>query len=271
MKQADLHGLKLVHDYLGRCEHAAEPPPQPPAPVFGGLLSPNFVSQAQTSYEGALGRARHPRTLLDVLHGQDPPFQADEVLGNDRAARIKTLNEWLHRFPAFQSLQRTPALEGGFRAFQNVSRRRKSDPKLNDDCAYFRYWSFAAHAMSCTHMTSMPQPNAEQRKVAAAAAKQLLAIALKTRLFTVAGINFDQSKMVESGLKSLLSIETTRRKRFDTYTGDREFVTLLAVLAHCEFEYVSPAIICEVAALKVKNPDKVAITKQVSEFKQSKV
>jgi hypothetical protein len=275
MKVPDWDGLLLVQKFLNRCEEAAKPPPLPPAPVFGGLLAPRLMSPGTgvlgSVLENVLKLEPHPRTLQDVLRGKTPPFQTKEVLAPDREARIKTLEGWLHRFPAFESLKREPALQGGFRAFQNVSRRRKDDPRFNDDCAYFRYWSFAVEAMSFTRVVNKPEPDAEQRKIAAAAAKRLLAIASKTRLDRAAGIEYDQWKVVKSGLESLLFGKTSRRKRFDAYTGDRAFIKFLAWYAEITFGFISPAIVYEVAALKVQNPDKAAITKQVSEFKRSKV
>jgi hypothetical protein len=124
-------------------------------------------------------------------------------------------------------------------------------------------------------MGASPQPDAEQRKAVAAAAKRLLRVASKTRLSSAAGIGFEQWRTVQLGLESLGSIEATfvatRRERFDAHSGDREFVKLVAMIADHTFGYVSPTIVCEVAALKVNNPDKTQIQKQVSEFKKSKV
>ncbi|ANX03407.1 hypothetical protein PG2T_03825 [Immundisolibacter cernigliae] len=94
-------------------------------------------------------------------------------------------------------------------------------------------------------------------------------IAKKTTLFKEAGIKCPEVDTFLQALDRLHALTTVKRRpRTDEFTNDRKYVELLAVLAIRLFGDAPPALICEVTALKVMNPDKVSITKQVSAFKK---
>jgi hypothetical protein len=123
MKKPDWQGLRVVKDYLSRCEWAADPQP---GLTFKDLFLP-FSSAAQRA---AMGIAPAPKTIADVLGVQAPRFPAQETLPTDRAGRVAVLTGWLQRFPAFVLLQEEPSLKAGFQAFKRVAGRRSDDPKL---------------------------------------------------------------------------------------------------------------------------------------------
>ncbi|MBN9426158.1 MAG: hypothetical protein J0H09_06595, partial [Burkholderiales bacterium] len=62
--------------------------------------------------------------------------------------------------------------------------------------------------------------------------------------------------------------DVVRRKRVDEHTAEREFVDMVTRQALEIFDDAPPTLICELAALRGRSPDKVAITKQVNRFKK---
>lgn len=84
-----------------------------------------------------------------------------------------------------------------------------------------------------------------------------------------AGIKYPDTETFRRALDQLNALATIeRRPRTDGFTNDRKYVEFLAEVAISIFDDAPPALIFEVAAFKVKNPDKVSITKQVSAFKK---
>lgn len=264
--------LQELTRFLNRCETAANLPPAPTLVRLGllsDLLGPLAVSQASLA-STALGGTMYPRTLAEVLEGRKPPFETAETLEGDRAARIAQLAAWLHRFPAFVWLRQQPALASGFEAFKRVSKRRPEQAKFADDCAHFRYWAFAAEAVMVLELRSMPQPAAGQRRRAGAAAQKLGEIVNATSLLSLAGIDYTTARAFVFVLERIQALAThRRRKRFDAHYDDRAYINILALIAYLGFGDAPPSVVCEVAALKVRNPDKVSITKQVSDFKKA--
>lgn len=244
--------------FLESCEKAANPPPAPSCVLRNPRLS-------------APPKPRpHPETLADLLHGEPAPFEATERLGGDRAGRVAQLYLWLEQFPGFAWMKEQPALIEGLKTFNRIQKRRKHESKFVDDVATIRFWLFAGWAVLGTNRKSKPPPTAGERIKAAAAAKTLRDIANKTTLFKAAGIKYPESDTFVQALDRLHTLATVRRRpRTDEFTNDRKYVEFLAEVAIWIFDDAPPALICEVAALKVKNPDKTSITKQVSAFKQT--
>jgi hypothetical protein len=266
--------LRLLHRFLARCEWAANPPPPPAPRAFDPVLLANALAQPlfapMTAADTLLGGVRYAGTLSDVLGDGPAPFDSSEALQGDRTARIAQLAAWLHRFPAFVWMRQQPAVASGFEAFKRVSKRRAGQAKFTDDLAHFRYWEFAADAVMAMDVRGKPEPTAEQRRQAGAAAQKLLELAADTKLLRSAGIGYGETKGFVAALEKLQAPPMrARRKRVDAYSADREYVELLALIAVHQFGDAPPAVICELAAMKVRNPDKVAITKQVSEFKKA--
>lgn len=73
-----------------------------------------------------------------------------------------------------------------------------------------------------------------------------------------------RSELLEA-LRGVQAIEAvTRRPRSDAFTADREVVGLLTEICYNNFSDAPPTLITWLASLKMANPDKSAITKQVS-------
>jgi hypothetical protein len=212
---------------------------------------------------------QHPETLADVLREETPPFESAETLGHDRLERVKQLNAWLARFPAFQWMSKQAAIRGGLQAFQRVQQRRKADPKFSDDLAVFRYWDLAVFAVMILNSRPLPPPLAHERQQALAAARLLGKMARRTTLLRDAGIGYPESGGLFTALDKMESLAALkRRQRTDAFKPDREYVKHLAWHATQVFGDASPLLVCELAALKVRNPDKTVITKQVSQYKR---
>jgi len=249
--------LHQLLDFLRSCEKAAKPPPA----LHQALRHPRHPAPPE------LGP--HPEMLADLVPWKPAPFEATERLTGDRVERVALLYSWLRRFPAFSWLRKQPALTNGFESFTRIRKRRKCHPKFTDDLADIRFWLFTGYAVIGSTRKSKPAPRADERTKAAAAAKTLRDIADRTSLLRAAGIKSPDTAMFRRALDQLNALTTIeRRPRMDEFTNDREYVEFLTEAAMLIFDDAPPALIFEVAALKVKNPDKVSITKQVSAFKK---
>jgi hypothetical protein len=114
-----------------------------------------------------------------------------------------------------------------------------------------------------------PPPDADQRQQAIGAARKLRELDGKTSLLFAASVRYPESEKFLTALRQLEALAALkRRKRNDAFTPDRKYVEGITSIALQIFGDAPPALICEVAALKVKNPDKVSITKQVSAYKK---
>jgi hypothetical protein len=265
--------------FLHGCERAAIPPPPPAPPVAvaarpRGLLdyafapSPAPLPKPQSLLSIALMGKQHPETLADVLRQETPPFESAETLGHDRPARVKQLKAWLARFPAFLWMNKQAAIRGGLQAFQRVQQRRKADAKFSDDLALFRYWDLVVFAVMILNSRPLPLPLAHERQKALAA-RLLGKMAKSTTLLRNAGVGYPESDGLFTALDKLESLAALkRRQRTDAFKPDREYVKNLAWHATQVFGDASPLLVCELAALKVRNPDKTVITKLVSQYKR---
>ena len=266
----EIHALYI---FLGGCERAATPPPPPlqRAPNIGLLGLHGGIMQAAPT-ESLLGQAQYARSLADVMLDDSPPFTAAEELSGDRAARISQLNTWLERFPAFIWLNRQPEISGGLAKFHSVCRRRKQQPTFSDDLAIFRYWKLALSAVVLMDVKPMRQPSANQRRQAGMASQTLLDLIGETAILKAAGIDHKEGAAFISTIHKIISLASKpsgwRADRNDAYTSDRIYIANLAESADREFDDIPPSIICELAALKVNNPDLTQITKQISEYKK---
>lgn len=211
-----------------------------------------------------------PMRLLDLITPTAKPIPDDgKRLSIDRGERIIQLEAWLHSFQAFQWLYRQASIQSARKSFEVIRKRRRSDPRFADDLAIFRFWSLAVYAAFAMDLIYLPAPSADERNQAIAAAKRLRRIASTTTLLSASGISDVRNFLLK--LEALEGLDTAkRRKREDTHTSDRKFIEDIAKEADRLFGDVSPALIYELAALKVKNPDKTAITKMVSEYKRSR-
>ena len=247
--------LFVLSCFLEACEDAAKPPRSP----------------------SGLGLCRdYPETLREMLELKvpglkDPPFQSTERLTNDRAQRIGQLERWLHQFPAFNWLRRQPAIRAAQKTFARIQKRRKDDPKFSDDLSPFRFWSLAVWAIFVRDTRDLPPPRADQRKKAVAAAAYLSKLAADTTLLTQAGIGYKEQGTLLAALERLQSLAiVARRQRTDDHSADRYYVERLARWAVLEFGDAPPALVCELAALRVRNPDKAAIARLVSKYKRAR-
>lgn len=249
--------LHQLISFLRACERAANPPPAP-SHVLRRPLHPAPPK---------LGP--HPETLVDLIRWGPAPFEATERLGDERAGRVAQLYLWLRRFPVFAWLKEQPELTMAFESFTRIRKKRKYDPKFTDDLADIRFWLFACCAEIGIAVKNKPPPRADERTQAAAAAKTLRDIANRTTLFRAAGIRYPDTDNFCRALDQLQTLTTIeRRPRTDKSTNDRKYVELLTEAAIWIFDDAPPALIYEVAALKVRDPDKVSITKQVSALKK---
>lgn len=268
--------FNLLRRFLEACENAAVPPSIPlpaqdsamPAGLLGaGTMAP--PRPTQSLMERALSLRPPPVTLIDLLGDVPVPFEASERLGADRSGRVAVLEAWMRRFPAFVWMSKQPSLRAGHDALLRISKRRAHDPKFSDDISVFRYWLFAVWAVMFINAKAKPQAIASERQQATAAAAKLIDLSRSTTLLQDAGLNYSDSKSLLQALEQLQSLSTVkRRKRTDSFSPDRLFVENLAWRLVTLFGDAPPAIVCEVAALKVRNPDKVTITKQISEYKR---
>jgi hypothetical protein len=272
-----LEQLNVLESFLNACEEAAKPPPPPPPtppPVMlHGLLG--VYADPRPRPPSLLASAllrRSPETLGEVLGSEGvPPFESSERLGDDRASRIAQLERWLRQFPAFVWMGKQPAIRAGHDTFVRIQRRRKTSPKFADDLAPLRYWSFAVWAVQFLNAENKPPPKADQRQQAISAARKLIDIAATTTLLRDAGIDYSKHGGLLAALSQLQSLaNVARRKRTDAHSADRKYIRALAWAATFHFDDAPPALVCELAALKVSNPDKVAITKQVSLYKKER-
>ncbi|RYE02130.1 MAG: hypothetical protein EOP50_00790 [Sphingobacteriales bacterium] len=213
----------------------------------------------------------YPLTLQEVMGpGQACPQDDGARLGNSRSDRIRQLELWLNQFEAYKWLKRQPAASGALTSFVVIQKRRKTDAKFADDLALFRFWKLGVFAAMFMDSKFPTQPSADDRTKAVTAAKQLLAVAKRTTLLRDAGIEFPQSEQFRQGLASIARLSVERRKRVDAHADDRLYVQMLAAEADRLFGDVPPSLICAFAALKVKNPDKAAITRRISEYKKAR-
>jgi hypothetical protein len=235
---------------------------------YGRVPAPSPKPQSLLSI--ALRGKLHPETLADVL-GKDRqlPLDSAETLGQDRAARIKQLTTWLMRFPAYMWMNKQPEIRAGLEAFRRVQQKRKADPKFSDDLALFRYWGFAVFAVMILNSRPLVPSLAHERQKAVAAARLLGEMALRTALLRDAGVGYPESSGFLTALGKLEALAALkRRNRTDAFTPDREYVKNLTWHAMQVFGDAPPSLVYELASLKVSNPDKVAITRQVSDYKK---
>lgn len=269
-EQPNPDDIEMLARYLGQIERAAAVLSPEPAPLTAYEYINKVLFPPPPQLDNRAERIKvHPSSLRALLFPEEPPFNAVETLPGDRVGRIAQLTVWLHRFPAFDWMSRNAVLESGLACFRRIQKRRRGEPLFADDLAEFRYWRLATWALRCLPANPKRRPSADQREQAIAAAKKLLYLAQVTALARESGVPAEEWQVFLGGLervKSLAGIK--RRKRYDTFSADRHYVELLAVGALTEFGDAPPALICELASLKVRNPDKVAITKQVSEFKR---
>lgn len=257
----------LLGKFLNECERAARP--RPPTAPIDPRLSPFFFPQSNEPT--LLGRLDYPTTLSELVWGAKLPFSSDEVLGPTRVERIAQFRRWLLCFPEFAWVCKQPAIESAARAFARVQARRSGDDRFTDDLAEFRFWRLAVFAFEGLHARNVPPPSAEQRQQAVAAAKKLTQLASACALSSAAGIDYRKWSTFLEVLGSMgVLASVPRRRRTDEHTADRRYVNLLAFYCWEVFGDASPSVICELAALKVKNPDKVAITKLVSMVKKQR-
>lgn len=272
--------LFQLRAYLERCQSAAIPPPALESFEASGASSNrgllNLFAPTQSKSPGLTARtllgAQPPlEKLADMLPSLGPTIPDDgKRLGNSREDRVAQLETWLESFSAFAWLQKQPSIQGGLKSFGAIKKRRKTEKSFADDIAVFRFWQLAVCAATFMDSEFRPAPSADKRDQAIAAAKRLKNIAVTTTLLKDAGIDYPESTKFLEGLAALEAIAPVgRRNRVDAHTNDRKFIRILSEEAYRLFGDVSPALIYELSALKVKNPDKVAITKQVSDYKKS--
>lgn len=267
--------LFQLRTYLESCEAAAVPPPAPDeasdASESRGLLSLFAPSRPRVGLAARtlLGSPPAAEKLSDLLSASALQLPDDgKRLGARRDDRIAQLEEWLASFAAFSWLKEQPSVQSALKSFHTIRKRRKTEKNFTDDLAVFRFWQLAVFAATFMDSRFRPAPDVDQRTQAIAAAKRLRAIASTTTLLNEAGIGFPaDTKFMEglAALEALSSIE--KRERVDAHTNDRKFVRMLSAEAHRLFGDIPPALIYELSALKVKSPDKTAITKQVSDYK----
>jgi hypothetical protein len=270
----------VLLDFLNGCEAAAKPPPPPPPKVSAASFARRGVQIGSEQWPPLLSNFelqshlkwhRHPKTLADVLTWGAVPFESTERLGDSRPDRINLLLSWLKRMPAFKWLERQLPIKDALASFGRVQKRRKHDEKFSDDLAIFRFWLLAAWAAVMLGARIKPQPTAEQRLQAISAAKKLRTLARDTKLLVTAQIGYPEQNVFLSVLDQLQALaEIQRRTRTDAFSGDRSYIRSLTSCAIESFNDAPPALICSLAAMKVKNPDKASITRQVTDFKKTR-
>lgn len=257
--------------FLSKCSEAANEPPVPTKPLglFGGLFAP-------TPRYTVLGGYSNPQTICEMFYLKTPPFESDESLPPARAARIAKLREWLAKLPAQQWLEKQPPIKAAFDCFRRIQNRKDSKPAYRKDLAEFAFWGLAHEAavqsaFKRSGRNAPKPPDADQRRRAAQAARDLLKLCNETSLLKSACVEWQHRNALLPALQQIeLHERVGRRERVDAFTTDRQFVDLLALISWYKFGDASPAIMCELAALHVRNPDKVAITKRVAQWKRGR-
>ncbi|WP_230181646.1 hypothetical protein [Aquabacterium sp. CECT 9606] len=279
-KRPNFNELFQLRGYLESCQSAATPPPilEISKADMGsnlgllGLFTPPKPKSPGPTAMTLLGAPLYPEKLADMLTSIGPEIPDDgKRLGERREDRVAQLEAWLQNFVAFSWLQMQPAIQSALKSFDAIRKRRKTEKAFADDIAIFRFWQLAACAATFMDSDFRSPPNADERAQAIAAAKRLRNIASTTTLLNEAGINYPESTKFLQGLAALEAITSIeRRERVDSYTNDRKFIRLLSEEAARLFGDIPPALIYQLSALKVKNPDKTAVTKQISEYKKEK-
>jgi hypothetical protein len=229
------------------------------------------IEYTQPASQSVFGAAKYAETIQDILIGDEVPFVADEKLPSTRPERIEQLNRWLSRFPAFSWMKRQAVIASGYETFKRIQSRRRGDHKFSDDLATFRFWEFSVYALLFLNAKHKPPAISEQRQQAVVAADKLLSLAKATTLLKDAGIGYKESSDFLAALEQVSALTMVKRRlRTDSFSADRRYIQSLTWTGLHLFGDAPPALIYEMAALKVKNPDKVSITKQVSAYKKGR-
>lgn len=253
-----LHNLL---EFLQWCELAATPPPAKRNALMGLLDSPSLMSSG--AFAAKLAAVPRSAEVSAFLAG----FVGDEPMAPSRPERINQLNRAMRYFPAFDWLSRQPAIRNAKESFDRVAKRKGASEKLTDDCAHFRFWQCAVWAAICMDMKSISSPTATIRRNSATAARRLLAMNRTSTLLIDAGLTWQQRDAFVHALERVVAFEGSGRgERNDAHRADREYVELLTESIWARFGCAPPSVVIAFAALKVANPDQVAITKRVKAF-----
>jgi hypothetical protein len=240
--------LWTFSNYLDKCEWAA-PPPVRVAQI--GQLSFEGLHQADTFGDVSFLRGSH--------------IDPDQPLPEARDQRILKLRDWMEFFPAYRWLKASLLVKEALASFRRIQKRERSFGKLNDDLSEFRFWRCAVWAAILRTHRHLPSPDFEQRKRAKSLARSLSLLCQSTQLLRDVELSFSQQRMLLRGLDAIQTVDLIgRRRRSDAHSSDREFVELLTDVVYREFSIAPPSIITWLAAMKIKNPDKVHITKLVA-------
>jgi hypothetical protein len=184
---------------------------------------------------------------------------------------LRTSVSWLHRFPAFKWLEKEPSVVGALASFKRVQKKRPLDAKFSDDFAEIRFWTLASWAPRSLNVSRKKSLDKAGREQVIAAAKKLSQVARDSAVFRDANIDLPESQLFLSVLDQLQSLSVVaKRRRTDAFSAGREFVISLSAMSIMLFDDAPPALICELAAMGVSNPDVNQITHQISDYKRAR-
>lgn len=267
--------------FLSRCEEAAVERRSPliaDAPAVSGHMSRRLIvsMQSMAQRQGSCGTtsvAGYPDTLSELFEGISMPVVASR-LPELRAQRIETLRQWLDHFPAQQWLANQRPVREAYVSFQRVRKRSDCAPALLSDLAELRFWKAAGLvARACDgrrFSPYMPQPpDADQRKRAANAAKEIIAIAKATTLLMSAGLTPLARDELLAGLEMIQAhAQIARRKRMDAREKERDFIQVATMLVKYEMRAVSTAVVAALVGLFVTETGEDELRKQIQAQKK---
>ena len=255
-----------LHQYLERCEWAANVPPWVNRRT--NALTSLFALAPVDPPSTVLGSGGYATQLRDILN-REASFPAEEKLGLDRESRIRQLSEWLEKFPGFKWVESQVPVRDARRSFENIRKRRRNDPKFNDDVAEFRFWACAVWAAMMVGAQQTPSPDAKQRQRAVEASIEIGRLLDSTSLFSDAGLTYNELQSVRSILAKIVQVkDIQRRTRSDAHSSDRYWIELLTDELFYKFGDCPASLVCHLAPLKLRGADQTAIKKQVAHRKR---